>query len=134
MWNSFWADRSGGVVAAGRSGEVLESRRPLAGAGRVGGVGRSFSEGLGSGHGLASDPPRGPSGLKIIASRKAIDIECLAGKVEIRHNTTLHRFRIDFIQWNASAGDELLFIHAFPRDVELGGGQDLNEAVGRIPT
>ncbi len=39
MWNSFWADRSGGVVAAGGEGEVLEPWGPLAGAGRVGGVG-----------------------------------------------------------------------------------------------
>ena len=97
MWNSFWADRSGGVVAVGRSGEVLESRRPLAGAGRVGEVGRSFSEGLGSGHGLAGDPARGPSGLKIIASRKAIDIEGFPREVEIRHKAALHGLGVDFV-------------------------------------
>ena len=63
----------------------------------MGEVGRSFSEGLGSGHGLAGDPARGPSRLKIIASRKAIDIEGFPREVEIRHKAALHGLGVDFV-------------------------------------
>lgn len=100
--------------------------------GGVGGMGGEADPELKRGHGLAGNPACGPSRLKVIASGDPVDIESFPGKVEVRDEAALHGFCIYLVQGNASAGDKLLFVHAFAADRELGRGEDLNQTVGGL--
>ena len=72
----------------------------------------------------------GPGGLEVEAAGDAIDIEDLAGEVEAGDGLALHRFELDVIERDATAGYEFVFIKAFTGDLKFGAHQFLDEAVG----
>ena len=79
---------------------------------------------------MSRDPAGGPSGLEVKATGEAIDVEGFSCEIKARNKATFHCFEINFVEWNSSAGDELLLIHAFPGDEELGAGEDLRDLKG----
>ena len=79
---------------------------------------------------MARDPSGGPSGLKVKATSEAIDIEGFPCEIKARNKATFHRFKINFVEGDSSTGHELLLIHAFPGDEELGGGEDPRDLKG----
>jgi hypothetical protein len=84
----------------------------------------------GASHGVACDPPGGPSGLKVKATGETIDIKGFPCEIKARNKATFHCFEINFVEGDSSAGNELLLIHTFPGDEELGGGKDLRDLKG----
>ena len=68
--------------------------------------------------------------MEIKATGEAIDIEGFPCEIKPRNKATFHCFEINFVEGDSSAGDELLFIHAFPGDEELGAGEDLRDLKG----
>ncbi len=79
---------------------------------------------------MACDPSSCPSGLKVKATREAIDIKGFPCKIKARNKATFHCFEINFVEGDSSAGNELLLIHAFPSDEELGASEDLRDLKG----
>ncbi|MFM1942481.1 MAG: hypothetical protein RI897_1463 [Verrucomicrobiota bacterium] len=55
----------------------------------------------------------GPGGLEVEATGDAVDIESFAGEVEVIEEFAFHGFEVDFIEGDAAAGDEFVFIGAF---------------------
>ena len=79
---------------------------------------------------MASDPSGGPSGLKVKATGEAIDIEGFPCEIKARNKAAFHCFEINLVEGDSSAGNELLLIHTFPGDEELGASEDLRDLKG----
>jgi hypothetical protein len=79
---------------------------------------------------MACDPSGGPSRLKVKAAGEAIDIEGFPCEIKARNKSAFHCFEINFVEGDSSASNELLLIHAFPGDEELGAGEDLRDLKG----
>ncbi len=79
---------------------------------------------------MACDPSGCPSGLKVKATSEAIDVEGFPREIKARNKAAFHCFEINFVEGDSSAGNELLFVHAFPGDEELGTGEDLRDLKG----
>ena len=79
---------------------------------------------------MSRDPAGGPSGLEVKATGEAIDIEGFPCKIKAGNKAAFHCFEINFVEGNSPAGDELLLIHAFPGNEELGASEDLRDLKG----
>src|SRR5689334_19054663 len=51
---------------------------------------------------FASQPSRAKRGLEVVTADKTVEVENLAGDIEIRHDFALHRARVDFIERHAA--------------------------------
>lgn len=71
----------------------------------------------------------GPGGLEVEAAGDAVDIERFAGEVEVIEEFAFHGFEVDFIEGDAAAGDEFVFIGAFAGGLESGVFEGLEEGV-----
>ena len=80
-------------------------------------------------HRAASNPARGPGGLKIKAAGEAIHVEQFAGEVEAGTEPAFHGLEIHLAQPHATASDELVFVQALAGDAKFSARELLNELV-----
>lgn len=62
----------------------------------------------------------GPGGLEVETAGDAVDVENFAGEVESGDCFALHRFELDVVEGNATAGDKFVFVEALAIDL-IGG-------------
>ena len=60
--------------------------------------------------------------MEVEPTGDAIDVESLSGEVKAGDKAAFHGFKIYLGEWDASASDEFLLVHALAADGELGGG------------
>src|SRR5438046_2058626 len=70
-------------------------------------------------HRVAGNPAGGPGSLKVEPASDAIDVEKFAREIKPGADTAFHGFEVNFGQAHAAASDELIFVEAFPGDLEL---------------
>src|SRR5258708_4171844 len=73
-----------------------------------------------SAHGFSGEPAGCPGGLKIESAGQTINVEQFASEKQTRTFPAFHGLEVHFAQSNATAGDELILVESFPRDLNFG--------------
>ena len=69
----------------------------------------------------------GPRVLEVKAAGDSIDVDNLTREIQTRYSFALHGLKVDVVERDPAAGNELGLISALADDGEGGGGQLANE-------